>query len=193
MNNDPTSLEEKMHCQYYYRLLAEATWPDPRSALALRKYWYVLRRHIWYGSVLGPVGMVRRIILSTRHKTHPPEEEEKSRACGDNRTLNLKTGELVEVLSAKEIFDTLDTQNKHMGLQFTREMTRFCGRKFKVFKRVDRIILEATGEMRVMRSPTVLLEGVICDGKFHGGCTRSCFCFWREVWLRRAVPQETPA
>jgi hypothetical protein len=91
----------------------------------------------------------------------------------------------VEVRSAKEIFASLNEQGKLRGLQFTPEMMSFCGKRFRIYKRVDKIITEATGELRKIKTPTVLLEGVLCDGKAHGGCDRSCFCFWREEWLIR--------
>lgn len=69
-------------------------------------------------------------------------------------------------------------------------MLKFCEKRFRVYKTLDKILLEATGELRKIKTPTVLLEGVICDGKAHGGCDRSCFCFWREAWLRRVNPQD---
>ena len=50
---------------------------------------------------------------------------------------------------------------------------------------LEKIIIETTGEMRPISTPTVLLEGVFCDGSAHGGCDRTCFCFWREGWLKR--------
>jgi hypothetical protein len=65
------------------------------------------------------------------------------------------------------------------------EMIKFCGQKFKVYKKVENIALESTGEMRKLLSPTVFLEWVYCDGEFHEKCDRSCFCFWKEVWLKR--------
>jgi hypothetical protein len=108
-----------------------------------------------------------------------------SKYCKSGRDLDLQPGEYVEVNSAKEIFGTLDKQGKFMGLTFTPEMVKFCGKRFRVFKRLNKIILEATGELRKIRSPTVILEGVFCDGKAHGDCDRSCFCFWREAWLKR--------
>lgn len=40
------------------------------------------------------------------------------------------------------------------------EMEQFCGKKFKIFKNVDTILLESTGELRKLRSPTLFLEGV---------------------------------
>jgi hypothetical protein len=103
----------------------------------------------------------------------------------NNGNLDLKTGDWVEVRSAKDIFGTLDANEKLKGLTFTPEMVKFCGKRFRVYKELDKIILEATGELRKIKSPTFVLEGVFCDGKAHGGCDRSCFCFWREEWLKR--------
>jgi len=98
--------------------------------------------------------------------------------------LNLQPNELVEVLSEDEIRSTLDSNGKLKGLVFMPEMKKYCGKRFKVYKRLEKILLETTGEMRNIKN-TVLLEGAICDGSAHFGCDRSCFCFWRESWLRR--------
>jgi hypothetical protein len=106
-------------------------------------------------------------------------------AMKPNDMLNLKPGEWVQVRSEEEISATLDQQGKYRGLRFMPEMKQFCGKKFKVYKRVENIMVETTGEMRKLMSPTVFLEGAICDGGFHQGCHRSCFCFWKEAWLQR--------
>jgi hypothetical protein len=111
----------------------------------------------------------------------------KAASHGTSGALGLKVGDWVEVRSAKEILATLDERGKLRGLSFNKEMLKFCGRRFRVYKRLDRIILEATGELRRVKTPTVLLEGVFCDGAAHGGCDRSCFCFWREAWLKKAL------
>jgi hypothetical protein len=50
---------------------------------------------------------------------------------------------------------------------------------------------EVEMEKRNIGSPTVLLDGVMCDGTEHGGCDRSCFLFWREEWLKRVTPVGT--
>lgn len=175
-----------VRCQYYVQDLVRATLPDARSALPLRRCWYMLRRYVWYASATGPVGLVKRVIRSTMlGKSTYGRGKCRSAVSTNDNTMNLRPGEWVEVCSLKEIFATLDAEGKNMGLSFIREMERLCGRRFKVYKRLTKIILEATGEMRTIRAPTVLLEGAICDGEFHGGCTRSCFFFWREVWLKR--------
>ena len=91
----------------------------------------------------------------------------------------------MEIRSAREIFATLNGYDKLKGLQFQPEMTSFCGKRFKVYKKVERIILEGSAELRRIKNPTVLLEGVICEGTAHGGCDKSCFLYWREQWLKR--------
>lgn len=99
--------------------------------------------------------------------------------------LNVEPGDLVEVKSLEEIRETLDHRNKYMGLYFMPEMERYCGQRFTVFKKAVTIKLESTGEVRRLRSPTVFLEGVHCEGELQQGCDRGCFHFWREAWLRR--------
>jgi len=97
--------------------------------------------------------------------------------------LNLKPGEKVEVLSKKEILSTLDESGRYQRLGVMPEMFKFCGKKFKVLKRIDRMMVEGKG-MRKIKN-TVILEGVFCDGEAHGGCQRTCFICWREGWLKR--------
>jgi hypothetical protein len=99
--------------------------------------------------------------------------------------LNLQPGEWVEVRSIDEISATFDKPRTSKGLGFMFGMEEFCGKKFKVFKKVNTIRLESTGEIRKLKKPAILLEGVFCDGKHYEGCDRSCFYFWREAWLKR--------
>ena len=99
--------------------------------------------------------------------------------------LNLQPGEWVEVRSIDEISKTLDEKRKYQGVIFMPEMESFCGKKFKVFKKVEVIKFETTGEVRKLKIPPVLLEGVYCNGEFHDGCDRACFHFWMDPWLKR--------
>jgi len=103
----------------------------------------------------------------------------------ENDTLNLQPGEWVQVRSIDEILATLDGKGKYKGLYFMPEMETFCGKKFKVFKKAEIIKLESTGEVRKLKSPSIFLEGVYCNGERHEGCDRACFHFWREIWLKR--------
>ena len=98
--------------------------------------------------------------------------------------LNLKAGEWVEVKSPAEIAATLDTQGRSRGLGFSPDMSRYCGRRFRVLRRAERIILEWSGEMRQLAN-TVILDGVTCSGVNCRSCPRDCYHLWRETWLKR--------
>jgi hypothetical protein len=97
--------------------------------------------------------------------------------------LDLLPGELVEVKPFENILGTLDSSGRHRGLVFAPEMRKYCGRRFRVFKRLELMFDEQTREQRRIHN-TVLLEGVFCGGDGIG-CDRSCFLYWREAWLRR--------
>lgn len=99
-------------------------------------------------------------------------------------TLDLKPGELVEVKSIEEIKATLDQRGRNRGLALVPEMVAFCGQRHRVASRVDRMILEWTGELCQL-SNTVTLEDVTCNGLARRGCPRNCFLLWREAWLKR--------
>jgi hypothetical protein len=100
-------------------------------------------------------------------------------------TLDLQPGELVEVRSRQEILATLDANARNRGLSFDAEMLPYCGRQFRVLRRVERIIDEATGRMRDMPRDCIILAGVTCQAIYHRFCPRSIYPYWREIWLRR--------
>ncbi len=104
-------------------------------------------------------------------------------------TLDLRPGEWVEVKPIEAILATLDGNRRHRGLRWMTGMRKYCGKRLRVYKPVDRIMLESNGELRRMKH-TVLLEGAMCDGAAFGGCDRSCFHFWREAWLDRVDADE---
>lgn len=109
----------------------------------------------------------------------------------EHESLNLEPGEWVEVKTREEITETLDPHGKHRGMAFVPEMGMYCGRRFRVAKRIERMIQEGTGQMRQLRD-TVALETVTCMGLAQRRCPRGCFHLWRECWLKR-VPEPTPA
>jgi hypothetical protein len=150
------------------------------------------RHYLWEitsernGGILAPLRIIinlfkARIAFITKLKKYRVRGERKRTPA---MALNLKVGEIVMVKSREEIFETLDQKGRNRGLEFMPEMLKYCGKKFRVFKKVDRMILDSSGKMRLIPN-TVILEGVICDGSFHRGCQRTCFCLWREIWLRR--------
>lgn len=115
-----------------------------------------------------------RSVQPVGDSTHTPVE-----------ALDLQAGELVEVKSPTEIAVTLDRLGRNRGLAFGPQMLPFCGRRYTVKSRVDRAILETTGQMHQFKH-TVILERVTCDGHtILGGCSRDVYHLWREIWLRR--------
>lgn len=99
--------------------------------------------------------------------------------------LGLQPGEWVEVRSFDEICATLDANGRNRGLQFSRDLAGFCGRRFQVRSRLDRMIIERQGRMLNV-SHTVILEGIQCPCRcVIGGCPRADLIYWREIWLRR--------
>ena len=103
----------------------------------------------------------------------------------------LRSGDIVEVLTEEEILSTLGPDGTFEAVPFMPEMRKFCGKRFRVSKRADKICSEAPYfHMRQMKN-AVLLENVRCDGGGHDGCKRLCAIFWKEVWLRKINPTET--
>jgi len=103
-------------------------------------------------------------------------------------SLNLQPGEWVEVKSIESIAETLNESGSNRGLAFFGGMHLFCGKRYRVKGRLDRLIVDGTGEMRKLNN-TVFLEGSTCRcaylGFGNGGCSRCEFAYWREIWLRR--------
>jgi len=112
-------------------------------------------------------------------------------ARGSNKTtpvesLNLQPEELVEVRSMEDIVETLNETAHNRGLWFSPDMRLLCGKQKRVARRIDKLIVDGTGEMRQLRN-TVYLEGSLCGCAYvaFGGCSRCEFVYWREIWLRR--------
>lgn len=108
----------------------------------------------------------------------------------------LLVGDLVQVRSAAEIRQTLDPDGALDGLPFMPEMLRFCGSRFRVYRRVDKIndMKTKTGLRRLHASVT--LEGLRCDGSAHDGCQAECQILWKDAWLQSvpalARPSDVP-
>jgi hypothetical protein len=98
---------------------------------------------------------------------------------------DLQPGELVRIKSKEEIMKTLNTDLLNRGLGFDAEMARFCGKTARVLRRIDTIVDEKTGKMLHMRSPCIVLEGVVCEGVYSANCPRAITAYWREIWLER--------
>jgi len=106
---------------------------------------------------------------------------------GDNQPVSQRDrflpGDLVEVLSQREILATLDEKGTFEKLPFMPEMLDFCGGTFRVARQAFKTCVET--EMRGLDN-TVFLEGLRCDGSRHSGCPQACLIFWKTAWLKRA-------
>ncbi len=102
--------------------------------------------------------------------------------------INLTAGELVRVKSYHEILETLDQNWHNRGMYFDVEMVPFCGKTFRVLKRVERTIDERTGRLLRFKTDAIILENVTCQARYshcRKFCPRSIFPYWREIWLER--------
>lgn len=105
-------------------------------------------------------------------------------------TLDLAVGEWVEVKSHEQVRATLTENNVNRGMRFDPEMTPFCGGRYQVAARVERLIDERTGRMIPMRSPCIVLRGVVCQSEYSDGrifCPRAIPPYFREIWLNRVA------
>jgi hypothetical protein len=152
---------------------------DPRQYLG-----DVLHRERSIGEALKLLGKQARQTLQRIF----PRKKAQTQTCKASKPtgvpLNLQPGEWVEVNSLDEINATLSSDSRLRGLGFSPDMIPFCGKKFRVQSRVERMILEWTGELKQLHD-TVALNTVHCDGSSCRGCPRNCFFLWREDWLKR--------
>lgn len=100
----------------------------------------------------------------------------------------LRAGDRVIVRSREEILSTLDGDGTLHGLPFMPEMLDWCGKSFRVERRVEKTCVDVAPPDRPMRrfaaNDVVVLGGPRCDGHGHDGCKRGCKIFWKEDWLR---------
>lgn len=140
--------------------------------------WFYDRFHfLWRGSP-----------FPRRHGTIPEGEPTPTAA------LNLQPGELVRVKPYAEILKTLDTRDRNRGLYFDAEEVPYCGGTYRILRRVDMIINERSGKMRPMKTPSFILDSVICESRYSECrlfCPRSIYAYWREIWLERVRTSES--
>lgn len=105
--------------------------------------------------------------------------------------LDLQPGELVQIKSKEEIAQTLTKKGTNRGLWFDTEMMVYCGRTFRVRRRITRFISDQDGRMIELKTDCVTLDGCVCSGDYslrRWFCGRALFPYWREIWLRRVEP-----
>ncbi len=106
-------------------------------------------------------------------------------------TLDLQPGERIRIKDHESIRQTLDQRKCNRGMRFDQEMVPYCGKTYTVARRVDRIIHETSGEMIEIKSPSVILDGVVCRSEMSRCrlfCPRAIPSYWREIWLERVEP-----
>jgi hypothetical protein len=95
----------------------------------------------------------------------------------------LNAGDFVQIKSAEEIIAGLDQSDSLDNLPFMPEMLKYCGKRFRVFKSAHKThdTIAHKGIRRMANA--VHLEGLRCDGSYHGGCQAGCLLFWKMAWL----------
>jgi hypothetical protein len=109
------------------------------------------------------------------------------------QALDLQAGDLVRVKPKCLIEATLNSASRNRGLYFDRDMIRFCGGEYRVKTRVERVIVEKTGELRLLTAPCIILDGITATGEYQGFNPENEYIFWREVWLERVSPAAAPS
>lgn len=110
--------------------------------------------------------------------------------------LELKPGEWVEIRSQEEILETITRSGFNRGMRYDMEMSKYCGGRYQVQKRIGQLINEVTGKMMTMKNPCIQLEDVYCRAEctdLRLGCPRASNTYWREIWLRRVNNDATPS
>ena len=124
------------------------------------------------------------------------------RAASDERRvtqrppLHLRPGEFVQIRPKEDIPETLDREDRNLGLHFESDMRLSCGEVHRVVGRIERVIDERDGRMRQIRRDCIVLEGVSCRGlssRHRLFCPRGALTFWREAWLERTEPGNAAA
>ena len=165
-----------------FRATSPLAWWDPR--------------HYVRDLVSGNVGIrefVRTVAIATfnalqrrrRGGTYPREPIGGLRQT-PTRKLDLRPGDRVRVRDRDAIGATLDTNSKNRGLWFDVEMVPYCGGTFTVQRRVQKIINERSGKMMSLPGECIVLDDVICSGRFSRWrlfCPRAITPYWREIWL----------
>jgi hypothetical protein len=187
VKTDPTHY----YCQSTQLGMATEQFPPKYKFRTIPQMVWVAIREIWVGnrSVMEVAGLMAHWVRLTLRRWRIGDRV--AVMPGPNKrtptqSLMLQPGERVRIKSAPEIVETLDRNSMNRGLRISTAMTLNCGRECTVRDRVDRMILETTGEMREVHN-TVSLRGLECMCYYHfGSCPRGDLIYWREIWLERS-------
>ena len=77
---------------------------------------------------------------------------------------------------------TLNRKLRNRGLGFGGDMLFCCGGSYQVAARVNRVVDERTGELLLLKTPSIILDGANAQGEVLL-TSQNEFFFWREIWL----------
>lgn len=161
-------------------------WADPRHYLRDLVVGNIRLKLFLLGISLSSFNWIQRL----RGGTVSPYYAVGHSSASPTESLGLAAGDLVRVKSKAQIERTLNNRSRNRGLWFDGEMLRFCGGSYRVKARVERLIVERTGELKSLSSPCIILEGVTASGELHGFNPENEHVFWREIWLERVPAGE---
>lgn len=95
----------------------------------------------------------------------------------------LRAGDWVEVRSQEEILRTLDDHGRLERLPFMPQMFKYCGQRFKVYKRAHKTC-DTINFPAGRRLPDCIHLELRCNGEAYGGCQAACLIFWKAAWLK---------
>ena len=178
-NNDVNSQDD---CQLIalYDASSELSWLDRGRLILVRIYLSLIRRAkkaaLGLRREFSAESSFQQVLTAPPNLISPPSP--------------LRPGDIVQILPYEEIAKTLGKDQQTQGLHFMAPMKKYCGTTAKVLKNVHMMFDERSWGMIRIKN-VVLLEGVICDGQNmvrKQGCTRSCYWFWKDAWLKKWGP-----
>ena len=158
--------------------------------VALHLVWRLRQLGFGWRASISLYARVHRLLMR-RPDPFRPGRISQGQATPEEK-LDLQPGELVEVKSHDEILETINERLRNRGLAYNSEMTPACGRTFRVAQRVSHIIEEKSGRMIIMKTPCITLERFYCQALYTDYsllCPRRVTPWFREAWLRRAMPR----
>lgn len=101
--------------------------------------------------------------------------------------LGIRPGEFVRIKTYDEVLQTVTEDLSNRGMNFAPEMVQYCGKSFRVSRRLSRIMNERTGHILELKNQCLVLEGAGCPAHFARPllCPRGMSPYWREIWLER--------
>ncbi len=167
------------------RATTQLAWGDPRHYLR-----DLIRGNVRPAPFLEGVAIALfKWVQRKRGGVGSPVWNNTGRTTSPHQSLDLQPGELVRVRTKREIAETLTGLQRNRGLVFDAELVRFCGGKYRVAARVERVINEKSGKLMTITNPCIILEGVTATGEYLAFCPQNESIFWREIWLERSQVQ----